>query len=420
MTRARRAVRVLAGTLVVIAVAPLPGRAAAIPSTDSERSATPVTATRIPPPWIQRIDEAIGDLPLSVAIGNEGDLWYHHLQGVRRAPASNEKLLLSMALFDRFGTDRTIKTRVMRDASIDQGVLRGNLWLIGRGDPEVADRELNLLATAIAEAGITRITGSVMSSTGPFARDWWAPGWRDYFPTLYIPIPTALTFRGNEDGSGRNIADPERRAARHLTAQLEADGVAVRGAADMGSPPARLAPVTQIRSSPLAEIVRRMNIPSRNLWAEVLGKHLAEDVYGRGTIANAGRAICAYTATLGLTATCHDASGLSYTNRISAIGILRLLWGAQAEPWGTTLRWTLPHGGQGTLEDRLADVKLRAKTGTLEDVSALSGWVWLEQTSEWAEFSILSSGFSDTRAKQIENRIVRVVSRHATDPDSGI
>jgi hypothetical protein len=53
-------------------------------------------------------------------------------------------------------------------------------------------------------------------------------------------------------------------------------------------------------------------------------------------------------------------------------------------------------------------------------VSALSGWVWLEKTGEWAEFSILSSGFDDSRAKQIENRIVRIVSAHATDPASGI
>jgi D-alanyl-D-alanine carboxypeptidase/D-alanyl-D-alanine-endopeptidase (penicillin-binding protein 4) len=185
----------------------------------------------------------------------------------------------------------------------------------------------------------------------------------------------------------------------------------------MGAPPGALRAVTEIRSAPLAQIVRHMNLRSRNLWAEVLGKHLAADMYGSGSIANAGRAICAYaTGAADLRATCHDASGLSYRNRISPMGILRLLWVAQDEPWGTTLRWTLPSGGQGTLRDRLADVKLRAKTGTLEDVSALSGWVWLEETGAWGEFSILSSGFSDTRAKQVENRIVRIVSARATDP----
>jgi D-alanyl-D-alanine carboxypeptidase len=409
---------VLAAALLTIVIVQVPARSPASPvGVAGRRAVATARAAAVAPRWIRMIDTAIGNLPLSVAIGNDGDLWYRHLQGQRHAPASNEKLLLSMALFDRFGIDRTIRTRAMRAGPVRDGILHGDLWIVGRGDPEVADRDLNLLARSVAETGIRRITGSVLASTGPFTRDWWAPGWRDYFPAIYIPIPTALTFRGNEDSAGRNIGDPERRAARHLTKRLEANGVHVRRRPDMGAPPGALRAVTEIRSAPLAQIVRHMNLRSRNLWAEVLGKHLAADMYGSGSIANAGRAICAYaTGAADLRATCHDASGLSYRNRISPMGILRLLWVAQDEPWGTTLRWTLPSGGQGTLRDRLADVKLRAKTGTLEDVSALSGWVWLEETGAWGEFSILSSGFSDTRAKQVENRIVRIVSARATDP----
>ena len=65
------------------------------------------------------------------------------------------------------------------------------------------------------------------------------------------------------------------------------------------------------------------------------------------------------------------------------------------------------------MEDRLRDVKIRAKTGTLTDISALSGWVWLEREDAWAEFSILSQGMSKTRSIQIENAIVRVVNANA-------
>ena len=82
-------------------------------------------------------------------------------------------------------------------------------------------------------------------------------------------------------------------------------------------------------------------------------------------------------------------------NRVSAAGIVRLLQIAERAPWGETLRGTLPAAGEGTLHDRLAGVTLRAKTGTLIDVSALSGWVWLEREDDWAEFSILSSRFDD-------------------------
>jgi D-alanyl-D-alanine carboxypeptidase/D-alanyl-D-alanine-endopeptidase (penicillin-binding protein 4) len=159
-----------------------------------------------------------------------------------------------------------------------------------------------------------------------------------------------------------------------------------------------------------------MNVRSRNFWAEVLGKRLGADAYGRGTIANGARAICDYAAAFGQDFTCYDGSGLSYANRATALGIIQLLWDAQAQPWGTTLRSTLPTGGQGTLEDRLPKWRLRAKTGTLDDVSALSGWVWLKTSDEWAEFSILSSGFDDRAAKDIEDEIVRIVSASATDP----
>ena len=59
------------------------------------------------------IQEVVGDKPISVAIGNDGDYWYRSQAWVRRAPASNQKLLLSMALFDRYVSGQTIRTWAM-------------------------------------------------------------------------------------------------------------------------------------------------------------------------------------------------------------------------------------------------------------------------------------------------------------------
>jgi D-alanyl-D-alanine carboxypeptidase len=73
----------------------------------------------------------------------------------------------------------------------------------------------------------------------------------------------------------------------------------------------------------------------------------------------------------------------------------------------------MPTGGQGTLEDRLHGIPVRAKTGTLSNISALSGWVWLRQEKAWATFSILSGGMPKYTAAAIEDRIVRVVHRAA-------
>jgi D-alanyl-D-alanine carboxypeptidase len=376
----------------------------------------PVLA-RAKPKWVQRIDELVAGRPISVAIGNDGDWWYRNLAWVKRPPASNQKLLLSMALFNRFGAERKIRTQVFADGKVEDGILRGDLWLIGHGDPETGRRELQRLADAVVGAGIDRVRGSVMGFTGAFARDWWAPGWQDYFPDVYIPLPTALTYLRNRDASGRHVTDPERRAAVTLTKMLRSDGVFVRDPAGAGRRPSGLRPVATILSEPLRAIVRRMNFDSRNLWAEVLGKYIGMDRLGRGTIANGARSICAYTAARGLDFTCHDSSGLSFDNRATALGIVQLIWKADETQWGDVLRASLPRGGQGTLEDRLTQIRIRAKTGTLIDVSALSGWVWLQRSNEWAEFSILSSNIDDSFAKTIENQIVKVVSANASDPD---
>jgi D-alanyl-D-alanine carboxypeptidase len=109
-----------------------------------------------------------------------------------------------------------------------------------------------------------------------------------------------------------------------------------------------------------------------------------------------------------------DASGLAWGNRVTAAGIVRLLGQADREPWGRALRESLPRPGEGTLWYRLHGLKVRAKTGTLgEDVSALSGYVWLDSRDAWARFSILSRGMSKTRAVRMEDRIVRTLARHA-------
>jgi D-alanyl-D-alanine carboxypeptidase len=88
-----------------------------------------------------------------------------------------------------------------------------------------------------------------------------------------------------------------------------------------------------------------------------------------------------------------------------------LLGSTEAFEWGGDLRDLLPGADEGTLEDRLIGVKVHAKTGTLDGISALSGWVWLRQTKSWAEFSIMSRGMSKSTAVGIEDEVVRILTR---------
>lgn len=401
--RRHRPIAALAAVLAV-ALTPLPRAIAAV-----EPSA--------PSKWVQRIEDVVNGEPVSVEVAYGGQVLYRHKDWVARPPASNEKLLLSLALMDRLSPSTTVPLRALTTRTPADGVIEGDVWIVGHGDPETGPDDMRALAAAIAAKGVRRIRGHVYGATGPFARDWFAPGWKDYFPTYYVALPTALTFDGNVGPTGRHIIDPERRAATSLTAQLEHAGISVTKRPGLGSPPSKLKGLATVRSDPLVAMMKRMNTRSRNFYAEVFGKLLGARRSGSpGTIAKGARAIETFAAAHGVDVVANDASGLSYSNRVTVTGIVDLLEYAETRPWGGTLRATLPTGGQGTLEGRFADVRLRAKTGTLDEISALSGWVWLERVGDWAEFSILSKGITKTHSMQIENAIVRVVNANAAPP----
>lgn len=375
--------------------------------------------------WKVEIDKIVRGHSVGVAVREEGRFLYRYDSKQRRIPASNQKLLMSMALFASLDPSTTIATTAASKASVVASVLNGNLYVLGHGDPSITGggkfgdqlpfepTQLGDLARAIQTAGITRIEGQVIGSTGFFGRDWFAPGWKADFAEKYVALPSALAFEGNSEGD-KHISDPETRAAASLTRKLEKIGVSVAGKPTAGKPPAGLTDVAAVYSPTLSVLARYMNRQSSNFFAEVLGKRLAVERSGiPGTIAKGAAAIASWAARLGVKLIAHDSSGLSYQNKAAPGGIVRLLGHAEDQPWGETLRETLPAANEGTLEDRFNGVRLRAKTGTLEDVSALSGYVWLRRSDTWAEFSILSGGMPKWEASALEDQIVRVLTRHA-------
>lgn len=365
--------------------------------------------------WKRRIEKVAGRLSMGVAVGIGGRVVYTHRGQRARTPASNEKLLLSFALFDRLGPHHRIPTRAIA-REVDHGTIPGNLWVMGRGDPTLTDDEpsywadvdattLAGLARRIERSGVKRIDGRVMGATGYFAHDLDAPGWQPYVPERYVQLPSALVVKGNY--AGKN--DPERAVAAALTKQLERIEVSVRGHPGSGRPPAGSSVVASVRSRPLAEIVSYMNHTSNNFFAEMLGKLLGANTFGPpGTIEKGARAIQAWARKNGVRAIAHDSSGLSYDNRVSPRSIVELLGVAETRPWGATMRVNLPASGEGTLGYRLTGIDVRAKTGSLfNGASALSGWVRSTRSGRWIAFSIL-----DRHApKTTEDRVVRIIAR---------
>lgn len=361
----------------------------------------------VKPKWIEQIDKAIGRRHVSVAVAEQGAFLYRHADAASRIPASNEKLLLAMASLDTFGPEHRIVTRVGAEG-FRGGVVRGDLWILGRGDPFVDRRSMRAIAVQLVEVGVRRVTGRVMGSTSFFRRDWDAPGWNEVARD-YVNRPTALTFENNQDPLA------EREAADALTKLLERRDVRVVGRPGAaGSPPPGLEFIAEIESDELRRLLATTLRSSWNFAAEVLGKGLGAEVRGTpGTIAKGAAGIEGWAAHRGVQITALDSSGLSYDNRVTAAGVVELLGQSEEETWGHDLRMALPRGGQGTLEHRLREVSVRAKTGTLEDVSALSGWVYAERLNAWVEFSILGSRISKSTAVHLEDRIVKILAEHA-------
>jgi PBP4 family serine-type D-alanyl-D-alanine carboxypeptidase len=229
----------------------------------------------------------------------------------------------------------------------------------------------------------------------------------------FIALPTALTYDANT-GRGGFVFDPEHRAAAALTADLGALHIRVSGPPRAGAEAAQRGALATILSARLLDILRRQNLDSLNLDAEVLTKMLGAAVFGPpGSIAKGARAIQSWSRQQGVAVVAHDGSGLSYANRISTNEMIRLLAAANSEPWASALRSTLATAGQGTLTGRLRGLQIRAKTGTLlKQVSALSGWVWLEKSRRWAEFSMLSR-LPKPQALVLEDEVVATIAKHA-------
>lgn len=395
--------------------APTPQRSVTVPGCPGRSPTQGPGRRHRPAPWERRVEALARRTGMSVAVGYGDALVFAHRGRTPRVPASNEKLLLSMALLDRLGPSYRIPTRAAAK-KVRGGRVEGDLWVIGRGDPTLTARQpgywggglkattLAKLAATIKRAGIRTVEGRVVGARGFFARDFDAPGWQPYVAGRYVQLPSALVLSGNNAGP----PNPERAVAAALTRELRRIGVSVRGRAASGRPPANLAALATVRSRPLAEVVSYMNHTSNNFFAETLGKLLGAVTFGPpGTIAKGARAIKRWLSAHGVRARVHDSSGLSYANRISAVELVEALHEAEEQSWGRVLRSGLPGAGEGTLRYRLAGTEVRAKTGSLfNGVSTLSGWV-RTRSERWARFSILGSH----TPQAAEDRVVRTISR---------
>ncbi len=386
---------------------PLPTVTARTSPQPSSASVTPSAATPTFSPidaaWVDAIDEAISGRDVSVVVGSGRSIVYRHDGSTPRVLASNEKLLTSMAALDLLGAGYRFRTSVATDAPVRDGVVDGDLWLVGGGDPTLATTDLAGLAGDLADAGIRRITGRVVGDTGAFDRGWWAPGWLRGISRNYVARPTALRLTGS---SGL-----EAEAAAAFRAALLSAGIEVTGPSATGVAPDGLEALATDRSAPLGSLLAHQNHESDNLYAELTTKLLGDTAATPGSTASGARVIHAWAAEHAVDASVRDGSGLSDQDRTSAEGLVTLLLAAQRRPWFPVFLRSLPAGGEGTLAGRLTGLPVRAKTGTLfvRPTSTLSGYV-TTRNGRTVAFSVLTHDLPESTAVGIEDAVVRALA----------
>jgi D-alanyl-D-alanine carboxypeptidase/D-alanyl-D-alanine-endopeptidase (penicillin-binding protein 4) len=319
----------------------------------------------------------------------------HNGRGQLR-PGSNMKLATSAALLARFGPSARLKTRIMASGPLAAGTVTGSLFMVGGGDPSLATKPfaralhggggtlVKDVAAAVAARGISQVTGRLYGDESAFDSRRTGPIWK---PSYWQDCPPISALSVNEDlfriGHPQASSNPPLFAAQILKKSLKNRGVAFRKAPRVRVHPGTAWVVAAIASPRISRLVRQMDLPSDNYYAEVLTKALAVHAGLRGTTANGTLTTRRTLRALGVKlhgSSLVDGSGLSLGDHLSARQILGILRRSARQSWGFYLHEALPVAGvSGTLSDRMrtgpAHRNAHAKTGTLNTASALSGYV---------------------------------------------
>ncbi len=501
------------------------GIATVIPETAAAKSApagtqsllpTSVLSVRRVPGWLaataatQRLDVALqsvigqaltaGGLPSGCLMVSQGDgtLFGSNADSMF-IPASNLKILTATAVLDRLAESDKFVTSVRSASPPSGGVVYGNLYLVGGGDPDLRTSaygggtggggttftSLDKLAEQVRESGVSEVTGSVIGDGSRYDNQRIVPSWKPIYTTEgdvgplsaldvndgFVPQTTTTTLpppaprppatqppttqpptsqpptsqpattqppttqppttqgarptpttapRETSNSAALAFAaatDPVAQAAQVFETLLRKDGVRVDGGARSGLAPGATTAVTSIDSAPLAEEVDAMLNVSDDTAAELFTKELGYQESHQGTTAAGVAIIRQDLQSDGLPVSQLvqvDGSGLDRSDRASCNLIVQAL--VRAGPTGTLAKGLPIAGKSGTLADRMvgtpAQGRLIAKTGTLDNVVSMSGFVLpppgkpaTPALGQPLVFSLILNGPPDTVAQDVADKV---------------
>lgn len=370
----------LAGALL------LPGLTApAAPAAPVALRAVPAASTASVRALQHRLDVALGGgtatvVGAAVDVDGVGAL-YRRGASAALVPASTEKLFTTLAALRVLGPTATLSTQVRTAAPLVAGTLRGDLYLVGGGDPFLSGAQLDRLAAAVAAAGVHAVSGYLHLDDYRYDQVHAGPGWKPaWVPEESGPLSALAVDRNGWRTDRAYLADPSAGNTRRFQQLLVRHGVAVSAHIVRSHLPAGSRVVAATSSARLRDLVRTVDKESSNFGAEMLLKELGLRLRGTGSTAAGAAALRSALGGLGASVgTVVDGSGLSNRDRQTAPQELSVLAGAQRAGLDAQLRRALPVACvDGTLVHRMCGTaaagRTYAKTGSLDGVRALAGW----------------------------------------------
>lgn len=310
-------------------------------------------------------------------------------------PASNMKLVTTGIALKELGSDFRFETKFASDGELVDGVLDGNLYIVGGGDPTTDCTVFPKWKALFDQMGIYKITGSIIGDSryfhgDPNNEDWTAG---DYETEDASPVH-GLNFGHNYKDT---LYGPEKVSGAEYCAYyfhkfLNENGIAVCGGyCDDEHFTGKLVPtdslilINSYFSSPLKDIVKTTNEKSDNFYAEAILRTLGA-IKGGGdgypeSIAAEMKAINALGIDTGTGIKICDGSGLARMNYASPDFLVRYLKTMVYTDVFPDFIKSLPRPGEGTLGGMLgklpADTRRRIhmKSGTMGGVRCFSGYI---------------------------------------------
>ena len=389
-----------------------------------------------------------------------------HNETTPLVPASTTKLLTTETALSMLGENYRWYTQLEYSGEIDEnGVLNGNLYIVGSGDPSLGTNKAGAwayrdiiadFAGGISREGIKKINGDIIIQTALFKGNItrlpenvvWLESGNYYLPVgttreinpaneklivkksinsssdkkyFYVsPYANQMVYADKYDGDGiltTKLPDAPAFLANTFRASLVKSGISVSGKVTpkmTDSSPEQRKMIASYKSPTLADIVYHTNQRSDNSLSEALLKTVGFFKMGDQTTESGRIVVNNHLKDInfdleGLSYV--DGSGLSRSNKVTPIAQVKYLTKLMDEKFYKTYLTSLPIGGQsGTLKSMFlgeGNGQVFAKTGTLNKVKTLAGYL-KTNSGKTLVFSLMVNNYAGS-VGQVKNKMEQIL-----------